>query len=136
MGNFQVRVGGFYVNESKGLVREITHERENGDGKVHWRSYYLDDGRPTGDSLLCEPYRILQWADREATPEEVARMDQRAATLRGLAKGMELVALVLPNVPSDSLLAEIQRRGFDEFLREIPDDQLFAEVRRRGRQVL
>ena len=30
MKSFQARVGGFYVNESKGLVREITQQTPNG----------------------------------------------------------------------------------------------------------
>jgi hypothetical protein len=79
MGKFQVEVGGFYVNESKGLVHEIM--REDGDGYVYRRSYDLRTGSPTGDSLMCSPGRIAQWADREATADEVV-MVQRASRLR------------------------------------------------------
>jgi hypothetical protein len=109
MKSFEVRVGGFYVNESKGLVREITHEQ--GDGNVHWRSYDLPSGRPTGDSLMCSPARIVQWADREATPVEAARMERLDAALRERARLTDLIEVVLKNLPDDQLFAEVERRG-------------------------
>jgi hypothetical protein len=109
MKRFQVRVGGFYVNESKGLVREVTHE--DGNGYVHWRSYDLRSGRPTGDFLLCSPARILQWADREAAPEEEARLERWDAESTERARIMQLVEFVLKNLPDDQLFAEVQRRG-------------------------
>jgi hypothetical protein len=113
MGRFEVRVGGFYVNDSKGLVREITHEDEDGE-YVYWRSYALSDGRPTGDGLKCSPYTILQWANREATPAEVARMQRGDADSRQMMEALSLA---------------------DKVLKSVTDDMLFAEVRRRGRQV-
>jgi len=109
MKNFQVRVGRFYVNERKYLVREITDEQ--GDGNVHWRSYELQSGRPTGDSLLCSPGRILQWADREATPEEAARMERLDAELAQRARVMGLMDVVLKNLTDEQLFAEVRRRG-------------------------
>jgi hypothetical protein len=109
MKSFQVRVGGFYVNESKYMVRELTHEDEAGN--VHWRSYYLPTGEPTGDSLMCSPGRILQWADREASPEEVSRMQQLDAGLKERARVIEWAELVLKNLPDEQLLAEVRRRG-------------------------
>ncbi len=109
MKGSKVRVGGFYVNESKHLVREITHEDENGN--VHWRSYELDDGRATGDFLMCSPYQILRWADREATPEEVARMERSDALLKEAARLMDWAEGVLRNVPDEQLFAEVRRRG-------------------------
>jgi hypothetical protein len=110
MKSFQVRVGGFYVNESKGLVREITHEE--GDGNVHWRSYDLRSGRPTGDSLMCAPLWIVQWADREGTPEETARMERLDAELMQRARLIEVIEIVLKNLPDDQLFAEVKRRGY------------------------
>jgi len=109
MKNFQVRVSGFYVNESKDLVREITHQ--DGNGNVHWRSYFLRSGRPTGDSLMCSPERIVQWADREATQEEAGRMERLDAELTQRARAIELMKVVLMNIPDDQLFAEVQRRG-------------------------
>jgi hypothetical protein len=109
MGNFMVRVGGFYVNESKGLVREIT--REDDSGRVHWRSYDLRTGSPTGDSLMCSAGRIAQWADREATVDEVARMGRRSAETAEWARAMELAEIVLKTVSDEWLFDEVRRRG-------------------------
>lgn len=113
MKRFQVRVGGLYVNERKGLIREITEEDAN--GYAHWRSYTLSNGEPTGDSLMCSPGTIIQWADREATPEEGARIKRSEATARESIRVLELMYRVL---------------------QQVPDEQLFAEVRRRGRTVI
>ncbi|HWE35036.1 MAG TPA: hypothetical protein VG406_00575 [Isosphaeraceae bacterium] len=106
---FEVRVGGFYVNEGMGLVREVTHEDE--DGKFHWRSYVLADGSPTGDMLRCDPYTLMQWADREATPAEVARMRRDEAQAGEVAETMELALLVLRTVSNERLFEEVRRRG-------------------------
>jgi hypothetical protein len=109
MKSFQVRVGGFYVNERKGLVREITHEAR--DGNVHWRSYNLQTGSPTGDSLMCSPAWVLKWADREATPEETARLKRSDAGPSGEAQLHRLIEFVIKNIPDDQLFAEVRRRG-------------------------
>jgi hypothetical protein len=108
----RVRIGSFWVNEKKSLVREITGQ--SWDGNVHWRSYWLDDGRPTGDSLMCSVSHLLHWSAREATAEEAARMQRQ----RGLA------------------LAEVQEnRLIDIALSSASDEQLLDEVRRRGLHV-
>jgi hypothetical protein len=110
MKSFQPRVGGFYVNESKGLVREITHETP--DGNVCWRSYDLRTGSPTGDSLACSPGRIVQWADREATAAETAGMRRLDADLSRDERIDKIVDFVIKNIPDDQLIAEVQRRGY------------------------
>jgi hypothetical protein len=107
----RVRVGGFFVNEDKGLVREIT--AETSDDNVHWRSYFLADGCATGDSLMCTKHRIVQWADREATAEEAAKMQRRDAQAAEDARAMWLVNIGLVNASDEQLLAEIRRRGYD-----------------------
>jgi len=106
----RVTIGSFWVNAKKHLVREITSETIAGD--VHWRSYFLDDGRPTGDSLVCSKDRILQWSDREATAEEAARMERRSAKARQDAREMWLIDIALSNASDEQLLAEIRRRGY------------------------
>jgi hypothetical protein len=113
MKKFQVQVGGFYVNESKRLVREITQDARN--SYVHWKSYQLSDGEPTGDSLMCSTDHIIRWANREATPEEAAKMKRHKVDMREYMRVMQLAVTVL---------------------HEVPDEQLFAEVRRRGRTVI
>jgi hypothetical protein len=105
-----VRTGRFFVNEKKGVVREITADTL--DGNVYWRSYELADGRPTGDSLMCSRERILRWADREATAEEVARLRREAAEAGEIARLKDVAARILAGVPTEMLLAELHRRGF------------------------
>jgi hypothetical protein len=109
MKDFKVRVGAFYVNENKGLVREITHE--DWDGNVHWRGYNLSDGKATGDSVKCSLSRIVQWADREATAEEAVRMDRAGAETRELSRVLKWAESVLESVPDQLLFAEVRRRG-------------------------
>ncbi len=106
-----VRPGNFFVNEKKHLVREIFDDR--GDGNVLWRSYFLDDGRPTGDSLMCSKGHILQWANREATAAEAARMQRIDALVLENARTMKLVNGILATTPDEFLLDEIRRRGYD-----------------------
>jgi hypothetical protein len=106
----RVRMGHFFVNEKKGLVREITAETD--DGNVRWRSYWLD-GRPTGDSLMCSIGHIPIWADREATPEEVARMQRHEAVAMENARTLKWFYRLLENTPDEILLAEIRRRGYE-----------------------
>jgi hypothetical protein len=104
----QIKVGGFYVSEKKGLVREVWKE-ENGD--VHWRSYEFGSGEATGDNLVCSKNTLVQWADREATLEELARMKRTHADIKDMARTMELVEMMLHNISDERLLAEVRRRG-------------------------
>jgi hypothetical protein len=113
MKNFEVRRGGFYVCENKGLVREVTHL--DSDGLAHWRSYELHDGAPTGDFLQCSAGHIARWADREATPTELARMKRSEADSGERMKYSGLL---------------------NKLIEMLPDEQLFAEVKRRGRRVI
>lgn len=105
----QVRVGGFYVNETKGLVRELVSSMENGD--VCWLSYSLRSGESWGDSGLCSKYNITQWATREATEEEVADLGRNKAQSDHLAREVELAQIFLKSVSDATLLAEVNRRG-------------------------
>jgi hypothetical protein len=55
----QIKIGGFYVKESMRLVREI--QPEDAEGRVFWRSFYLEDRMPTGDNNnQCSPYAVAQ----------------------------------------------------------------------------
>ena len=106
-----VRAGSFFVNEKKAVVREIIAETP--DGNVHWRAYHLDDGRPTGDSLVCSKGHVLRWADREATAEEAARMRRDDAETREIAEMKEFAKQILAHVPIEMLPAEFHRCGHD-----------------------
>jgi hypothetical protein len=105
----RVTIGSFWVNEDKRLVREITSE--TWDGNVHWRSYSLEDGRPTGDRLMCSKDHILRWSDREATADESAWMQQRSGAALEDAREKRLIEMALANASDEQLLAEIRRRG-------------------------
>jgi len=105
----QVRVSGFYVNETKGLVRELVSSMENGD--VCWLSYSLRSGEPRGDSGVCSKYNITQWATREATAEEVAILQCDKAHSDNSAQEVELARNFLKAIPDAMLLAELNRRG-------------------------
>lgn len=52
----EIEVGHFYVNSRRGLAREIYAEADN--GYVYWRSYVLDTGKATGDSLMCSKVTV------------------------------------------------------------------------------
>ncbi len=113
MKSFQVQEGGLYVNERKSLVREVT--QVDGEGNAYWRSFDLSDGKPTGDHLRCSLGTIFQWADREATRDEAARMKRSEITTKEYERGLEFM---------------------HGFLERVPDEYLFAEVKRRGRKVI
>jgi hypothetical protein len=106
----EIRVGSFYVNEKKRLVREITGEAAN--GMVHWRSYWLDDGRSTGDSLMCSKDHMMRWADREATAEEEAKLHCVGPDPKEIA-ALAMINFVLGNVSDEQLLNEARRRGYN-----------------------
>jgi hypothetical protein len=106
----QIKVGGFYVNQQKGLIREIVSEE--GEDKIYWRSYSLDDGEPVNHlRALCSKQAILQWADREADAVEIAGLKQAEAQAQEQKEGMELIDHVLKEIPDKMLLAEVRRRG-------------------------
>lgn len=107
-----VKPGGFYASDAKGLIREITSETEL--GTVLWQSYDILTGKPTGDYLSCSKQRIAQWANREASAEEIARIRSRPTYRRLEAIGIsELVPEFLKMVSDDELLAEVKRRGLE-----------------------
>lgn len=108
----QLRVGGYYVNKQELFVREIVYEAK---GQVWWRDYGLSDGQPIG-YLVCSRKHLARWAAREATAEEVARLqkhpwqpiEQVEAERAAIASMMEMA---LRGVSDAALLAEVRRRG-------------------------
>jgi hypothetical protein len=108
----QIKVGGFYVNQKKGLIREIVSEES--DDKIYWRSYSLDDGEPVNHlRALCSKQAIMQWADREADTVEIASLQREAAQAQERDEGMALIDHVLKQIPDKMLLAEVRRRGLN-----------------------
>lgn len=74
----EISVGKFYVNESKQAAREVV---EVTDRKwIKFNAYSLKTGRLThGPHQICERDEMIHWADREATPEECAMLEQDQA---------------------------------------------------------
>lgn len=56
---------------------------------------------------------LARWADREATPEEVAGLNRVDAHAEEAARALEMVGLVLRDAPDELLIAELRRRGYD-----------------------
>lgn len=102
-----ISIGSCYISERQNLLREVVGETKG--GSVHWRSYYLGSGTPTGDSAACSRVRMLTWADREATPEEVARIDREITTSEQRFLS-DIVSTALACVSDEQLLAEVHRR--------------------------
>jgi len=112
----QVKAGGFYVNDKKGLVREVVDESSDGD--VYWRSYRLSDGRATGRSFVCSKAALARWASRKATKKEIARMQQAEAQNKEQEQSAKIFERIAENI-------------VDVLLKNIPDQRLMEEVRRR-----
>jgi hypothetical protein len=106
----EIKVGHFYVGRKASyLVREITDERSAND--VYWRSYDVATGEATGDSGVCSTQSVAQWAEREATEEEKAKLDRDQADVKDAVKVIRYFENALRNAPDDLLLAEVRRRG-------------------------
>jgi len=106
----EIQVGRFYVGRKISyLVREITHERNAND--VHWRSYDVATGEATGDSGVCSKQSLAQWAEREATEEEKAKLNREQAEVKDAVKAFWHFENALRNAPDEMLLAEVRRRG-------------------------
>ncbi|MBU0493544.1 MAG: hypothetical protein KKA73_31280 [Chloroflexi bacterium] len=62
-------VGMSYLQD---VVRRVIQEHD--DGTVTWESYDLRTGHPVSTGRRCSRRRIVQWAYRRATDEEIARL--------------------------------------------------------------
>ena len=70
----------FYVNDSRGLVREVTAVQD--DGQVEYFSYWLEDGVCDGVLGVCHRRTLAAWASREATEDEVGKLKTADARKR------------------------------------------------------
>jgi hypothetical protein len=67
----QIKLLGCYVNDDKNVLREVW--KEQGD-VVHWEGFDLATGEALAFSDHCSRMSMARWANREATPEEAARV--------------------------------------------------------------
>ncbi|MCH7725095.1 MAG: hypothetical protein IH991_01245 [Planctomycetes bacterium] len=107
----EIQTDHFYVNESKGLVREITDVRDN--GYVEYFSYWLSDGVPDGILGVCQKRTLATWASREATVDEVAGLKRSEARQRVYARDQDLLVQLAESMPSQG--------GDDPFEPHFPD---------------
>ncbi len=71
-----IRVGGTYVNERDGHIREVVEELDR--FRVRVNEFDLRTGRLVAPPLrLAYKRHLHRWANREATPEELVRLHPR-----------------------------------------------------------
>jgi hypothetical protein len=64
-------INGCYVGYSGYSIRHV--RRINDEGYVFYDNYNTDDGLPYG-SGACSKKNLKRWFEREATPEEIAKL--------------------------------------------------------------
>ena len=69
-----VSVGKFYVNHARGIVREVVEVKKN---IIIFITYHLDTGASAGNPSECMKQHFANWADREATSNEMAYLQNR-----------------------------------------------------------
>jgi hypothetical protein len=68
-------------------------------------------GEAIGDSGACSKNALAQWAEREATEEEKAKLNRDQADAKQIARSVRYVENALMNAPDEMLLDEVRRRG-------------------------
>jgi hypothetical protein len=102
-----VQVGKFFVCGY--MVREIA--REEGENVIYY-TYLLDTGEPMYEtSDLCSKRQITRVAQREATLEEISRMQKRKARDSESYHGRKMAMEILEQIPDAWLVEEVKRRG-------------------------
>jgi len=106
----EIKAGRFYVDKKySSYVRQIAEEYDDGD--VRWRVYNLKTGEPYNDSGRCSKNAIVNWAEREATPAEIAKLDIDQALINEVTRALEGMKRILSLVTDEMLLDEVKRRG-------------------------
>jgi hypothetical protein len=72
----ELNVGKSYVNENERIAREVI---ELSRMSVSYATYDLNTGKLCGASRRCMKRTLIQWADREATREEMANLQHHEA---------------------------------------------------------
>jgi hypothetical protein len=75
MRRSEIQIGRFYTKNNGLFAREVIGD----DGmSIIYRDYGLRDGKPISKRSLCGYSSFASWAERECTPEEMARCDVAA----------------------------------------------------------
>ena len=70
----KVTVGKYYVNSARKIAREIV---EIHNKIVAFNTHHLDTGNSCPSQSQCTKQDFIQWADREASPAEIASLQYR-----------------------------------------------------------
>ena len=83
------------------------------DGLVTYCKFSAKTGEPYGDQpAACMVKSLLIWAERQASPDEVARYDRELIIASSNQAAKEWLDGMLALVPSELLFAELESRGF------------------------
>ena len=66
-----IMVGKYYTNKARKVVREIVSINEKTVGFI---TYHLDTGNSCGSASECPKAQFIRWADHEASPSEMAKI--------------------------------------------------------------
>ena len=69
-----ISVGKYYVNNARKIAREVI---ETDDKTVTFNTYHLDTGNSCSSPSQCTRRDFTHWADREASPAELAGLKDR-----------------------------------------------------------
>lgn len=79
LAKHEITVGKCYVNEGNGIAREVVEEI--GRHKVKFNAFDLATGQLVPKPFqICFKSQMAYWADREATPDEIAVIHPYVAT--------------------------------------------------------
>ena len=66
-----VTIGKCYVNDARNIAREVVSAD---DETVRFNNYHMATGNSCGSPSECARDEFIHWADREATPAEMASL--------------------------------------------------------------
>jgi len=67
----EVTIGKCYVNDARNIAREVVSAN---DETVRFNNYHMETGNSCGSPSECARDEFIHWADREATPAEMASL--------------------------------------------------------------
>ena len=120
-----IKIGKFFVKSW--MAREIVQDL--GDD-IGYFSYILESGEPRDDiKEICSKRHMTQWAEREATADEVLRMNKDEARTREKAFLSSIIAAALRDSSAELLLNEIHNRSstvHDVFISYSHGDKMYV----------
>lgn len=106
-GKFYLKTDGIFVRQVLAIM----------GSEVAWQGFGADDGSPVGRGI-CSIGTLMTWAERELTPEEAAKMN----TAQAVAKFEDDQAAMVASLPTQVLLRELRKRGYEANLKILETD--------------